>query len=116
MIRTAIESMYKGQCTIYEYHSIKNPTTKVNQKTLVKVLDKQPCRVSIKNITSAQNGFVASISQAITLFISPDIVINPGSKISVEQNGTITDYQRSGKPAKYSNHQEVALEIFEELI
>lgn len=111
-IRHAVESLYKGKCTVYEYKPVKDPTTKITKSQPVAVLTDQPCRLSISNVTSAQAGAVAMISQAVKLFISPDIVIAPGSKISVTQNGATNDYQRTGQPAVYSNHQEIALELF----
>jgi len=40
--------------------------------------------------------------------------IPEGSKITVTQNGVTHDYERSGKPAVYSCHQEVPLELFKE--
>ena len=35
-------------------------------------------------------------------------------KITVTQNGVTRDYERSGKPAVYTCHQEVPLELFKE--
>lgn len=112
VVRNAIESLYKGTCTVYEYQSVKDPITKITKKQPVAVLTDQPCKLSIKNVTSAKVDDVATISQAVTLFISPDVTIVPGSKISVTQNGVTTEYQQSGQPGRYSNHQEIALELF----
>ncbi len=52
-----------------------------------------------------------SISQTIKLFINPDVVIAPGSKITVTQSGETEVFKASGKPAKYDTHQEVILEL-----
>ena len=51
--------------------------------------------------------------QATKLFISPDITIKPGSKITVTQTGVTTEYTGSGVPAVYPTHQEIMLELFE---
>ena len=51
--------------------------------------------------------------QTTTLFISPDVVIEPGSKIVVTQNGKTVAYKQSGEPALYNTHQEIILELFE---
>lgn len=112
LTQKAIESLYDGKCTVYEYQSIKDPITKITKKEPVPVLMDQPCRLSISNVTSAEAGTAASISQAAKLFISANISIKPGSKISVTQNGITTEYQRSGQPAQYSNHQEISLDLF----
>lgn len=113
MVRKAIESLYKGKCTITEYQSVKDPVTKVTSKQEVDVLTDQPCRLSFKNISSSSAGDAATINQIVTLFIAPEIVIKPGSKVTVTQNGITNVYQRSGQSAIYTNHQEVILELFE---
>ena len=112
LARQALESLYNGKCTIFEYKSIKDPMTKISKKQPVAVLTDQPCRLSIANVTSGQAGEVTTIAQVAKLFISPDVIINPGSMISVIQNGVTTAYTRSGQPAIYSNHQEISLELF----
>lgn len=52
------------------------------------------------------------MAQTVTLYIDPDLEIPEGSKITVTQNGVIGDYERSGKAAVYTCHQEVPLELF----
>lgn len=114
MVRAAIESMYKSKCNVAEYKSIKNPVTKITSKQEVVTLENQPCRLSFKNITSTSvSDGAATVSQVIKLFISPDIKVNAGSKITVTQNGITTAYKSSGQPAIYTNHQEIVLELFE---
>lgn len=111
--KKAIESLYKGQCTVYEYQSVKDPITKVTEKQEVPVLTDQPCRLSYKTITSTSSVTVSmTVPQEVKLFIAPEIIIKPGSKITVTQNGVTTAYQGSGKPAVYSNHQEIVLKLF----
>ncbi len=112
--RKAIESQYTGRCTVYEYQSVKDPETKITTKQEIPVLMDQPCRLSFKTITSTSpTDGTATITQAVKLFIAPEIAIKPGSKITVTQNGATADYQRSGQPAVYTNHQEIVLELFE---
>lgn len=112
--RLAIESLYKGRCAVYEYQSVKDPVTKITTKQEVLVLTDQPCRLSFKTITSTSpTDGAAVVTQIVKLFIAPEIAIKPGSKITVIQNGITTDYQSSGKPATYTNHQEIVLELFQ---
>lgn len=112
--RKAIESLYDGTCTITEHRKIK----KANKSTGfedVMVLENQPCRLSYKTITntnSTESG-ASTLSQIIKLFLAPEIEVTPGSKVTVTQKGVTTDYKSSGKPAIYSTHQEIVLELFD---
>ena len=56
----------------------------------------------------------AQVAQSVVLYIDPSVDIPEGSKITVTQNGMTRDYERSGKSAVYSCHQEVPLELFKE--
>ena len=110
----AIESQYAGKCTVVEMQSVKNPTTGIVKQTPVPVLTDQPCRLSHRSAeTTTIVGGVAVQNQTIKLFISPDVEIKAGSKITVTQNGLTADYKRSGLPAIYSSHQEINLIIFD---
>ena len=114
-VRKAIESLYKGKCTIKEFKSVKDPITHITAKKEVTVLESQKCRLSYEKIASAnQTNGPATIAQSIKLFIAPEIVVNPGSKIIVTQHGETTAFQRSGEPALYTHHQEIRLELFKE--
>lgn len=113
MAREAIESTYIGECDIVEYVTIKNDITKRNEHKEEKVLEKQKCRISFKNISNSnQSETTNNVTQIIKLFISPDINIKNGSKIIVTQNGKKQEYKNSGEPARYETHQEVMLELF----
>lgn len=115
MTRTAIESLYAGNCTVYEFVSIEGEETGITGQEEKKVLENIPCRISFKGISIAsQTDTGTGIAQVIKLFLPPDIPIKPGSKISVTQNGVTTIYKNSGVPAVYSNHQEILLELFQE--
>ncbi len=112
--RKAIEKTYTDICTVTEYKKYKksNKTTGFRQTAVYTDI---PCRLSFKTVNSASGtGTVTKIGQIITLFISPDIDIKAGSKITVTHDGRTTDYKRSGFPAVYKTHQEIPLELFEE--
>ena len=73
----------------------------------------EPCRISFDTVNATQpENNAANIVQSITLFIDRAVVIPEGSKITVTQNGATAVYEKSGKPAVYSTHQEIPLEIF----
>ena len=107
MVRRAIERYYDKTCTVTEYKK-----TKVNGVVSfaeVQVLVDIPCRLSYKTIASNnETDSVSQIHQVTKLFISPDVTIPTGSKITV---GDVA-YSRSGVPAVYDTHQEIILELF----
>lgn len=113
--RKALESLYDGICTIYEYRKVKK-TNKSTGFEEVAVLTDQPCRLSYKQSpnTSVSEDLSNTVVQTIELFISPDLEINSGSKIVVTQNNVTTEYAHSGKSAKYVTHQAIVLKLFKE--
>ena len=112
--RKALESTYEGVATVVEYKKVMNEETKLIELGEVVVLEEQPCKLSFSKLEATkQNNSSASVTQVTKLFISPDITINPGSKITVTQTGITTDYTCSGVPAVYPTHQEIVLELFE---
>jgi hypothetical protein len=111
--REAIESRYKGTCTITEYKPQKDETTKITEHQEVIVIEDKPCNLSFERISStSDNDGVPVIVQVTRLFISPEVQIKTGAKITVKQNGVTGIYQKSGEPAVYSHHQEVMLQLF----
>lgn len=111
--KKAVESLYDGVCTVTEHQK----TVKTNKSTTfadVVVLSEQPCRISYSTITdiSPNDNESSSVKQVTKLFISPDVTIQTGSKISVTQHNVTTDYKSSGQPAIYQTHQEIILELF----
>ncbi len=117
MHRKAVESLYNGTCTVYEHRKVKDEKTKLTGFEDALVLENQPCRLSFEKINAAVQGeSYAAVSQSIKLFLSPDIVIKPGSKITVTQNGVTADYTSSGVPAVYQSHQEIILELEKERV
>lgn len=117
-VRQAIESLYKDKCDIIERQEVTNPITKKTSFKEVTVVVNEPCRLSFGSVPTTTDGSAAEMAQTVKLFISPDIEINPGSKIVVKQpvgehRVVETSYSNSGKPATHSNHQEVSLELWE---
>lgn len=112
LARKAIESLYKGTCNIYEYGKYTDPET---EETIVglnpnPIHENVPCKLSKKVITSTNQTVIAStIQYSPVLFISPDIIIKPGSKIIVTQNGVTREFEQSGEPFVYETHQEIVL-------
>lgn len=106
--------LWTGKCTIYEFEDVIDPVTHQTTQKEVPVLINEPCRLSYnrEQSTNIQSG-AAVVSQSITLFIRPDLVISPGSVIEITQHGVTEKYKGSGQPAVYCNHQEIILELYE---
>lgn len=110
--RNAFEQTYVGKCDIWEKRKVKqlNGSTKFEP---VKVETDISCRLSFSSINSTNSSDNAAlVNTSVKLFISPNITIEPGSKIVVTQNGRKNEYGSSGEPAIYFSHQEIILESF----
>ncbi len=112
--RKAVESLYKGLCTVKVWQEVENPVTHATTHKEVALLTDQKCKLSYEKQTSTTpTGGPALIAQTTKLFIAPELDIPAGSKIIVTQHNKTTEYARSGEPAIYTDHQEVQLELFE---
>lgn len=110
--RKAIEMFYEHTCNIKEYKPVKDPISKQTKKQEVIVLENQSCRLSYESVKQAnQTEANATVQQIIKLFIAPEIEIKEGSKIFIKHEGRTTEFKHSGKPAIYSSHQEIILEL-----
>ncbi|CUX73803.1 hypothetical protein BN3589_03017 [Clostridium sp. C105KSO14] len=115
MHRKAIEATYDGTCRIYGMQSVKDPVTKVTRQEEVLVQDGIACHLSYSStVPAAGSDTVTGVAQTIKLFLAPELVVPPGSRIEVTQQGRIESYAQSGKAAVYSSHQEILLEIWKE--
>lgn len=112
--RKAIESTYQGTMTVTEHRKMKNERTKLTTYEDVTVLENQPCKLSFERLQAAVQGESAvAVRQVTKLFLSPEITVKAGSRITVTQDGVTTNYTSSGIPAVYATHQEIFLELFE---
>jgi hypothetical protein len=113
MVKNPLSKLWVGRCTIYEFEDVVNPETYQTTQREVVVLENEPCRLSYnyEQATNIQSG-AAVVSQSITLFIRPELVIKPGSVTEITQNNVTERYNGSGQPAIYSNHQEIILQLY----
>jgi len=111
--RKAVESLYKGLCTVKVWQEIEDPITHVTKHDEASLFSDTKCKLSYeKQTSSTPTGGPAVIAQTIKLFIAPELDIPAGSKIIVTQHGKTTEYSRSGESAVYKDHQEIVLELF----
>ena len=108
MHRTVIEQTYDGTCTIYSLQDVKDHKE-------VTLLGDVPCHLSFSGAVTAEGtGTSTDVKQEIKLLLAPEVLVPPGSRIEVTQHGMTVSYSRSGKPAVYSSHQEILLELWKE--
>lgn len=115
MVKNPLSILWVGRATISEYQEVTNPDTYQTRHELVPIVTDEPCRLShSREDTVDVNSGAPYITQSIVLFIRPDLTIKEGSVIEITQNGVTNKYKRASKPAVYTNHQEVALELYED--
>lgn len=113
--RKIVEQTYDGMCTVIQKIAVKDPDTKVTSYKEVSLLTDQTCHLSYSGTAAAaDSGTIAMAAQTIKLFLEPEIMIPPGSRIEVTQLGRTESYAQSGKAAVYSSHQEILLELWKE--
>ena len=112
--RKVIESLYDGKCTITEHQKVKKENKSTGFQDVM-VHEDIPCRLSFKTInnTNQTETSASAVVQITKVFLSPEIQVKPGSKLTITQNDVTTEYKSSGEPAFYSTHQEIILELFE---
>lgn len=111
--RRAQEVTYEGLCTIFEYREVTDERTRLSSEEEIAVIENQPCKLSFEKRNAVVQTETAAVqAQGVKLFLAPEIVVRSNSKIVVTQNGVTEAYSASGKPAVYSTHQEIVLELF----
>lgn len=111
----AIQSLWNGCCTVTVRDRTLDPATGRTEPQERVTAENIPCRVSYTVVKSAEpTEEAAAVAQSVTLYLAPSMEVPEGSKITVTQNGVTRDYARSGKPAVYTYHQEVPLELWKE--
>lgn len=115
MVSNPLAILWKGRATISEYKEVIDTDTFQTAFELVPVVIDEPCRLShSRESTVNVSGGAPYIAQSIVLFIRPNLPIKEGSVIEITQNGVTNKYKRASKPAVYTKHQEVALELYED--
>lgn len=116
--RKAIERMWRDRCFIFLQEEQTNPDTNITDFQETPLLENQPCKLSFEKLTSTDENHVATLSQGVKLFLSPDVVIPPGCKIVVQrfnrQNELLREFtfSQSGEAGVFTDHQEIYLELW----
>lgn len=111
--KKTIQSLWRGRATVTVLDGVLNPANGRTEPQEKVVVADAPCRISYQTVKSTEpQDEAAQVAQSVTLYIDPSVDIAEGSQITVTQNGVTRNYERSGKPAVYSCHQEIPLELF----
>lgn len=112
-VRKALAKMFVDTCTITAHQKYTKDNGATGFRDVI-LYEDVPCHLSIESVVAAQSGEVAAkVVQSVKLFISPDLVIPSGSKITVKHDGVTGEYKNSGVPAVHAAHQEVVLELWD---
>ena len=114
-VRTALERLWKDRCSIFIREEVTDPVTHLTDSEEKPLLQDQPCKLSFETLTSSTGDPVAAVSQAVKLFISPDVKIPAGCKIVVTRFNDLErtfTYSKSGEAGVFTNHQEIPLVPF----
>ena len=111
MYAKAVKSLWRGKCTVTVCsNSATDENTGRTAAVETDICSNEPCRISFDTVSATQpENSAAQAVQSITLFIGRTVTVPPGAKITITQNGMTEGYERSGKPAVYSTHQEIPL-------
>lgn len=114
--KAALQSLWRGLCTVYVKSPGQTPDPATGRTRFAEqaVEVDVPCRLSFSTITEAvSDSGAARVTQTGKLFLDPTVILPPGSKLTVTQNGVVGEYVQSGEPAVYRNHKEIPLKLFE---
>lgn len=114
--RKALERLWRDRCTVYVQKERTDPDTNLTDFQETPLFENQPCKLSFEKLTSTDENHTAAVSQAVKLFLSPDVVIPAGCKIVVKRfNETEREfiYSQSGETGVFTNHQEITLTLWE---
>lgn len=109
VVRAEMEKRYRGRCDITALSQRKSDSgiTELTEET---VIEDMPCLLSFEGLRVAESTETAAKTyQRAKLFISPDIRVASGSKVTVRQDGMEREYVMSGIPAVYPTHREIML-------
>lgn len=111
--KKAVQSLWPGLATITVRDGALSPANGRTEPVERITVKEAPCRITYKTVVpTAAVEEAAVVAQAVTLLIDPSVDVPEGSKVTVTQNGVTRSYERSGKPAVYTCHQEIPLELF----
>jgi hypothetical protein len=118
----ALKLLWTDVCTVTEFREYLKENKSSGFKEII-VYENIPCKLSFVSLqpvnqteTAAELIKKAKLfigSERVKLFIGNDVVIRPGSKLTVKRKNRIYEFKQSGNPAVFGSHQEIMLVPFE---
>ncbi len=110
-ISEILQRLYSDRCDVIEFIPTTDEfgITQYNEKI---VLEKIPCLVCYKNQKAAIKGKSSDyLTQSVSLLLDKEANVKAGSIIRVyKANGSeFVEYQKTGEPSFYANHQEIQM-------
>lgn len=113
-MKKALERFYIDRCTVYESAPVADSV--ITKFEDVVKYENVPCRLSAKaylfgESAAGEGNNLAKITKKAKLFLPPEYVVLPGSRIEITSQGQTNMYAKSGAMNFYPSHNEMMLEL-----
>lgn len=113
----AIAGLWRGTLDAYVTETAVDEDTGRNVSNWVLALEAVPCHLSVSGRAALESrDGVAHSRQTATLFCAKDVVIPLGARLRICQRGRVGLYVQTGVAAVYGEHQEVGVELEEQIV
>lgn len=115
-MKNPLAVLWNDFCDVYEERTFRKQDGSSGLRR-EKVFSDLPCRVSFAGgKTGEETGSLTRARQNVKLFLGARYPVKAGSVIVVKRKNINTAYKNSSPPAVYSSHQEICLELSEEVL
>lgn len=111
VVKSALRMFWTDSMTVYVSENVENSVSKITKTQKKILITNEICKLSYKAVVSTSGDNFGIQGQTVKLFCDENLVIPAGSTIEVTRNGSAMMFKQSGKPAVFSNHQEIMLEL-----
>lgn len=110
--------LWQDRCTVTMKEAYQKPNGATAFRDKI-ILEDAPCKLSYfvsrtHDNTAVLQDEAAPIHRRVRIFLTPDVDISAGSRISVTREGKTTQYKASGESARHFSHQEIIMELADE--
>lgn len=113
--RKALERLWGDRCWVYVQQAVTDPATHLTDFEEKLLLEDRLCKLSFEALSAANGDEVPIVTQAVKLFLPPEVEIPPGCKIVVRRQGERNrefTFTKSGLAGVFTCHQEIFLTEF----
>jgi hypothetical protein len=116
VVKGHLAVLWNDFCDVYERKTFRKEDGSAGLRR-ERVFCDLPCRVSYSGGRAGkERGSLTEARQEVKLFLGAEYPVKAGSVIVVRRKNTNTAYKNSSPPAVYSSHQEISLELSEEIL